>query len=317
MTRFIAYLFVVFSVFSFSNTSAQRKQTREQYIERYQKLAINKMREYGIPASITMAQGCLESANGNSELAVRANNHFGIKCKRTWKGKTIRYDDDRKNECFRKYRSSEDSYADHSKFLTNNPRYASLFDLDITDYKGWAHGLKRAGYATDPRYAHRLIKIIEDNKLYLLDQPDILADMGKRSAAIKEGKKDTTTLSSKPPKRKVKVINGLKTVSVKVGDSFESICREMGLKYWEIYHYNDYKKGVRPRVNEILYIEGKYTKARKPNSVYTAKQGDTMHFIAQRFGMKLKSLLRKNRMQPGDKPQVGQKIYLRKKAPRS
>lgn len=317
MTRLIATLLVISAVFASFNLKAQRKQTRQQYIQKYQKLAIDKMREFGIPASITMAQGCLESANGNSELAIRANNHFGIKCKKSWKGKSVRYDDDKKNECFRKYRSAEDSYADHSQFLTNNPRYGSLFRLDITDYKGWAHGLKRAGYATNPKYAHHLIKIIEDNKLYLLDQPEILADVNKRKASVRKSGHDNKTLSEKKLTRKVTKINGLRTVAVKVGDSFESICREMGLKYWEIYHYNDYKKGVRPRVNEILYIEGKYTKARKPNNIYTAKKGDTMHFIAQRFGVKLKSLLRKNRMKAGDKPQTGQKIYLRKKAPRS
>ena len=123
-------------------------------------MAIEEMGRSGIPASITIAQGCLESANGNSELSKKSNNHFGIKCKKGWKGKKVYYDDDAKNECFRKYKTVEDSYIDHSNFLMDNPRYSTLFNLEITDYKGWAHGLKNAGYATSRTYAHKLIEIV-------------------------------------------------------------------------------------------------------------------------------------------------------------
>lgn len=328
----ITYLLLfVFTVFA---SSPIRKLTRREYINKYQKLAILKMYEYGIPASITMAQGCLESSNGNSMLARKGNNHFGIKCKSSWKGKRIYYDDDKKNECFRKYRSAEDSYADHSRFLLEHSRYAFLFDLDITDYKGWARGLKKAGYATNRHYATRLIQIIEDNKLYLLDADTKLADAPRRQPMVDRPERATIKISSPTivsnnssqagnnrtsvdsRRHSVKRINDLRTVTVKAGDSFESIAREFGLKYWEIYHYNDYKKGRRPRANEILYIEPKYNKANKKNEFYYAKKGDTMHFVAQCYGVKLKRLLKKNRMKNDTTLSEGQKIYLRKNKPK-
>ena len=146
-----------------------QKLTREQYIKKYKDIAIKQMHRHKIPASIILAQGCLESNDGNSSLAKKANNHFGIKCHDGWKGKKIKQDDDKRNECFRKYDSAVDSYTDHSYFLTSRPRYNSLFDLPITDYKGWAHGLKAAGYATNPKYAKLLIDIIEEYQLYKYD----------------------------------------------------------------------------------------------------------------------------------------------------
>ena len=152
---------------SFSKLSTN-KLSRKEYIEKYKHIAIRQMNQYGIPASIIMAQACLESGNGNSRLAVKANNHFGIKC-HNWNGKRIYHDDDRRGECFRKYTEAEDSFKDHSEFLKNGRRYQSLFDLKKTDYKAWAHGLKAAGYATDPQYAKMLIEIIEKNELYKLD----------------------------------------------------------------------------------------------------------------------------------------------------
>ena len=146
--------------------------TREQYINKYKDIAVGQMRKYKIPASITMAQACLESDNGNSALARKANNHFGIKCHNGWKGKGYKHDDDARGECFRRYKNAEDSYIDHSYFLISGSRYNSLFDLKITDYKAWAHGLKAAGYATNPRYAQLLIDIIEEYRLYELDAQD-------------------------------------------------------------------------------------------------------------------------------------------------
>ena len=146
-----------------------QKLTREQYIKKYKDIAIKQMHRHKIPASIILAQGCLESNDGNSSLAKKANNRFGIKCHDGWKGKKIKQDDDKRNECFRKYDSAVDSYTDHSYFLTSRPRYNSLFDLPITDYKGWAHGLKTAGYATNPKYAKLLIDISEEYQLYKYD----------------------------------------------------------------------------------------------------------------------------------------------------
>ena len=131
------------------------------YIETYKEIAINKMVEYRIPASITLAQGIFESACGTSRLATEANNHFGIKCHKEWEGDTIKHNDDELQECFRKYLKPEESYNDHSLFLISRPRYAKLFTLDVMDYPGWARGLKTAGYATNPQYADKLISLIE------------------------------------------------------------------------------------------------------------------------------------------------------------
>jgi flagellum-specific peptidoglycan hydrolase FlgJ len=144
--------------------------SREEYIEQYKDFAISKMRDYKIPASITLAQGILESASGNSVLAVKANNHFGIKCKKEWTGKSYNYDDDLKNECFRAYASVKESYDDHALFLTTRVYYKDLFTLEITDYKSWAHGLQSAGYATHPRYAQTLINLIEQYNLSFYDR---------------------------------------------------------------------------------------------------------------------------------------------------
>ena len=165
---------------------AQVRQTREEYISRYMPIAIAHMERYGIPASITMAQGILESDCGNSLLSMKSNNHFGIKCKRNWTGDKVYHDDDAKGECFRSYPSVEASYRDHAEFLDSQPRYDSLFAYSPTDYKSWARGLKAAGYATAPDYAQRLCRIIEEAQLFLLDQPD-----GERLYASRSGRKIT------------------------------------------------------------------------------------------------------------------------------
>lgn len=157
------------------SANGQDRLTREEYIQKYKSLAVEEMEVYGIPASITMAQALLESDNGNGRLAREGNNHFGIKCKSTWTGATISHDDDAKGECFRKYPSVEASFNDHSEFLDKSARYQDLFKLDPMDYKGWAYGLKQAGYATNPAYAELLIKIIEDNQLYHLDRGEEIA----------------------------------------------------------------------------------------------------------------------------------------------
>ncbi|TKG96132.1 LysM peptidoglycan-binding domain-containing protein [Puteibacter caeruleilacunae] len=300
---------ILLSTFSATTFAQTRKTTREEYIKQYAIVAIEEMEKSGIPASITLAQGCLESGNGNSELARKANNHFGIKCKKSWKGKSMKYDDDRKNECFRKYNSALESYHDHTNFLTDNPRYSTLFTYDITDYKSWAHGLKKAGYATDPKYAHRLIKIIEENYLYNYDNPNLLAQARSIRGNIDPSKVANNLVNS--PIHIIKRRNGLRSTIVKPGDTFESIANEVQIKHWEIYAYNDYNKGVAPRVNEILYLERKRNKAAKPNQTYVVKAGDSMHFISQRFGIKLKKLLRRNKMKFTTPPKVGQVIRLR------
>ena len=175
MNRILVALFFILTGIHLSVFS-QNKISREEYISMYSHIAVNNMKQFGVPASITLAQAMLESDNGNSTLAVKANNHFGIKCHKDWTGATIYHDDDRKGECFRKYKNPEQSFNDHSLFLRGGKRYAFLFDLTPTDYKAWAHGLKKAGYATNPKYAELLIKIIEDNELYRFDQGITVAE---------------------------------------------------------------------------------------------------------------------------------------------
>ncbi len=315
MTRKNVSLFVLFLVvvqFAIAQKPVAQT-TREEYILKFKDLAISEMKRSGIPASITLAQGCLESNNGNSRLATEGNNHFGIKCKKNWAGKRIHHDDDALNECFRKYNNAEESYVDHTDFLMTSPRYGFLFALHATDYTQWAHGLKKAGYATSPTYAERLIKIIEENQLFLYDQGEEAPIAEKEKS---EEKKTHGPLVKQRSSRLIELRNGLKSVVVQEGDSFESLARELGKSNWELYHYNDYNEGYQPRVNEILYIEAKLKKADRKHETYTATGGDTMHFIAQRFGLRLKSLYRRNRMKPDEEPVGGELIYLRKKRPR-
>lgn len=296
--------------------SQTKQTTRDEYIKMFYKLAISEMERSGIPASITLAQGCWESSNGNSRLATEGNNHFGIKCKAEWTGKKIYHDDDALQECFRKYAHAEASYIDHSNFLLKSSRYSFLFQLDPKDYVGWARGLKKAGYATDPSYAERLIKIIEDFKLYVYDEY-----VDNRQLALIKNEPDKSVqvgqVLGKPSARhKIELRNGLRTVVVREGDSYESLTKEFKLKDWQIYTYNDFEKGRQPRVNEILYLSAKYKKASRQKKQHVADDGDTMHYISQRYAIKLKPLLRRNRMDAGEEPAVGQIVYLRDKRPR-
>ena len=313
----IKYFVLFVSLIVYTSGFAQRTQlTREEYIKKYYPLAIAEMERSGIPASITLAQGCWESGNGNSRLATEANNHFGIKCKAEWKGKKIYHDDDEKQECFRKYSHDEASYIDHSNFLMAGSRYSFLFQLDPQDYAGWARGLKKAGYATDPSYADRLIKIIEDFKLYQYDKYGDnrqIASLTHESTATNNSE---TNLKKHNAKHKIELRNGLRSIVAEEGDTYESLSNELKLKDWELYTYNDLGKGRQPRVNEIFYIEAKYKKGDKNHLKHVAEGDDTMHYIAQRYALKLKPLLRRNRMDYGEEPVKGQIIFLRTKKPR-
>ena len=295
--------------------TASSQQSRHDYISRYQMLAIEEMNRSGIPASITMAQACLESGDGNSELARKSNNHFGIKCKSNWRGKKVYHDDDHKNECFRKYNSVEESFVDHTNFLMENGRYQFLFELDPTDYKSWARGLKKAGYATASHYDKTLIKIIEDFKLYRLDYKIAYEQIGayQKNPVINEGISNTLTIN---PYRahQVKNINNLDAVVAKEGDTYEIIAQEFNLKNWELYKFNDQPNGYTPQENEVVYLQNKNRRAAKENPAHRVEQGETMHYISQMYGIRLKPLLRRNQMKAGEQPQPGQIIQLRKKA---
>lgn len=305
------YFFVlILGVFVFTAFS---QQTRTQYIEKYQKLAIEEMQRTGIPASIKMAQACLESSNGNSELSQKSNNHFGIKCKSNWTGPSVKWDDDERNECFRKYNTVEESYIDHSNFLVNSPRYAALFQLSPTDYVGWAHGLKAAGYATAPDYAQRVIKIIVENKLYLFDSgvnPDELT-MAQRANLSIGNVSNLHKIEIKP--HQVISVNNLKAVVAREGDSYEMIAQGFRKKAWEIYSFNDQPEGYRPLKNEVVYLHKKHRKAQKGKDFHRVEAGETMHFISQVYGIRLGLLYKRNKMKSGEEPKTEEVIYLRSK----
>lgn len=296
------------------------KQTRQQYIDRFARIAVQEMIEFHIPASITMAQACLESSDGNSELTRQSNNHFGIKCKSSWTGPSVRHNDDLNNECFRKYKTAEESFKDHSLFLTSNTRYDFLFAYDIRDFKKWAYGLKKAGYATDPAYPAKLIKIIEDFKLYELDQLDWkyvkAPDQQKRHFSL------FGFLKKKPPEkafgvaegflpRKVVKRNGKKAIIAIEGDDYARIAAEMKLKDWQIYQYNDARSGDLPETGEPVFLQSKRAKAPRGNDTHTVQQGESLRSIAQWYGVKLQSLKKMNNLADNEEVQAGAVLSLR------
>lgn len=305
--------------------SAQRLD-RSQYVAKFKGMAVDEMNRTGIPASITLAQGILESDCGNSDLAVLANNHFGIKCHSDWTGKTMHKDDDRRDECFRSYDSAAESFRDHSDFLTSKPRYAELFELSPTDYVAWAHGLKKCGYATERTYAQRLIKIIEEEGLHQFDTADrrqAVADAGR------DGGSETGSDARPQPRRgpwvrgnaifeinpmpahEVFFNNGVRYVNVGPGDTFAGIAEEFHLMEWEVYKYNDLKQGDKIDNLQFVYLRPKKNRAHPDCATCTVKEGDTMWGIAHSYGIKLRKLLRRNGMSADEAPAVGSVIRLR------
>jgi hypothetical protein len=286
--------------------------TRSQYIETYKNIAMQKMQEYGIPASITIAQGILESGDGNSVLAQQANNHFGIKC-HDWTGPTFRWDDDEKNECFRKYKNPEESFHDHSLFLTRRPRYSKLFELDVSDYKAWAHELKRAGYATNPQYAHILIRIIEENRLFEFDQevlhgPKLLTDVPvepdffPQAASFQE-------FGSGPNNRKIYLNNRRIFVFARADDTFFKIANDFDMNLARIANFNDASIDAPLTEGAMVYLEHK--RRRSAEKTHLVKQGETLHGIAQLYAIKLKMLERHNGISSSTPLQAGQTVKLR------
>lgn len=291
-------------------TDAQ-KSTREEYIRNYGSWAIEEMQRSGIPASITMAQGLLESDNGNSTLAMKGNNHFGIKC-HDWKGKKIHHDDDEKNECFRKYRSARESYMDHTDFLMNSPRYSTLFELDHADYRNWAKGLKKAGYATAPGYADLLIRIIEENELDRLDKGvNVRARLADQITRTDLPDIDAFEISI--DHRMILVRNRINYIIVKEGDTYQSITRELDLLPFELAKYNEIERDAKVTHGQELYLQPKRGKASVEFRFHTVEKGDTMYRISQMYGIRLKKLYKMNLMEEGSEPAVGTELSLRKK----
>lgn len=297
---------LIFLSFSYQAQPAERKLTRNQYIEMFSDEAIDQMVKYKIPASITLAQGILESGNGNSSLAKYSNNHFGIKC-HGWKGEKTFHDDDKKNECFRKYSSPLESYEDHSIFLTTHSRYSFLFDLKIRDYKSWAKGLKKAGYATNPKYADILIKLIEDHQLYNYDYSYVVAKNRSNDPTENEIK----LTKPKYQYHKVRIHeNNIKYIKVNRKDTYYKIAKEFDMGLWQIYKYNDLSENDILQTGDIIFLQPKRNKAK--NNYHVFKKGDSMRSISQIYGVKLKKLYSKNNLKIGTEPQIGDKIYLRK-----
>lgn len=286
--------------------SAQRRNSAYQtYIKEYADLAVEQMKKHKIPASITLAQGLLESGAGRSSLARKSNNHFGIKCHSDWRGKKTYHDDDAPKECFRVYSSVKDSYDDHSQFLKRGARYAFLFELKITDYKGWARGLKKAGYATDRSYANRLITIIEDYELYKYDNQG----MSKREAHRWEKELKKKPWLANP--HQVYIANGLAYVVARDGDTFQLLGGEFGLKWKKLVRYNDLHQDYTLEEGDIVYLKQKNKKASKAYESYVVRDGDSMHSIAQKFGIRLGNLYKMNKKNGEYVPEVGDELRLR------
>jgi len=317
MKRPVYIIAIFLCLFSFAGNS-QPKITVEEYIGLYKDMAITEMKKYHIPASITLAQGILESENGNSVLAQKANNHFGIKCHKEWTGKTYYQDDDKKDECFRKYDNVGDSYRDHSEFLSTRDHYKPLFDLDVTDYKSWAYGLKQAGYATNPRYPEMLIRIIEDNRLDEFDKVG-----GQRSAVNgrnSELNTQNSELSSVAPEvfeiagrggndRIIFINNGVRFILAREGDTFYKIAEEFIIYSWQVYEYNDLSKHDKLSAGQKVYLEKK--KSKTNYDIHVVGPGESLYSIAQDYGIRLKALCRLNHRSSGDIIEEGEKLKLR------
>lgn len=299
--------------FATQHAYSQARIATSTYINTYKDWAIKDMKVSGIPASIKLAQGILESGSGNSKLAREDNNHFGIKCHADWTGERVYHHDDARNECFRKYRNPLQSFSDHTEFLTSRSRYSSLFDLATTDYKGWAHGLKKAGYATNPNYANLLIKVIEDNELYKYDED--ITEQARKVTREKERKTSSGSLVVNPfDVRPTAYNNGVKYVVLEEDDTFQSISQMYGLKSWELPTYNDLPNNANISKYKILYLEPKQRNAHPNHTKHLVREGDTMHQISQQYGIKLNRLYFLNRMQKGSEPRVGDRLELRRRA---
>lgn len=299
------------------------------YISKYSSVAVSEMHRSGVPASITLAQGLLESNSGRSELAVKGNNHFGIKC-HDWKGRRIYFDDDRKHECFRKYSHAEESFRDHSDFLRYRDRYKFLFDLKTTDYKGWAYGLKKAGYATDPAYPQKLIKLIEEYDLTRFDTGRKAGPKGGKDERDK-GRKPQKKLPESPTvleqavpvktgkyeefafslSRQLYSMNKVPFVYSAEGETFASIAKSYGLFPGEILRYNDAKAGDTLLPGTVVYLQPKKNRAPKHVDKHIADENETLRDISQRYAVKLKRLMKLNGLGAGAVLKNGDTVVLR------
>lgn len=326
--------------------AATTETPQSKYIEKYAGLAIEEMYRSGIPASITLAQGLLESGYGLSELALKSNNHFGIKCHNTWKGSKVYHDDDAKGECFRKYDNPEESFRDHSDFLRYRDRYKFLFDLEVTDYKSWAHGLKKAGYATDPKYPAKLIKLIEDYSLYEYDRERPKskerpkeAHKSKRQAkpagqdksagvgepvAEPELPKSPSVIEQVQPltgsqrnvfrfslSREMYSQNGVAFIYAAEGDTYRSIAKSNDLFLRELLKFNDLTEEEQLLPGTVVYLQKKKKMAPVGLDRHVVDGSLSLRDIAQRFAIRLDELCKLNGITPDYILREGDILYLR------
>ena len=318
----ICYIIICWLIcFATPDLFAQRRISPEEYINAWKELAVSEMRRSGIPASITLAQGMLESSNGNSRLALVANNHFGIKC-HGWEGEEIFHDDDHKNECFRQYRNAQESYFDHTDFLMSRSRYGFLFEYKSTDYKSWAHGLRKAGYATDPKYAQALISLIERYSLYLLDMDVHIPnrpmyqrppnyDPRYNPNRVMDAWDDFASFNI--ARYPIREINRTNFIIAREGDTYTSLSNIMDMMPWQLPRYNDAKASDELHEGQVVYIQPKRRKAERGFETHTVREGETLHSISQKYAVKMQSLYTLNRMNVESQLNVGDVLNLRKK----
>jgi LysM repeat protein len=310
--RKISFAGLLFFLSISMSTLAQKADAVLNYISEYKELAVSEMKRTGVPAAITLAQGIHESGAGKSQLVMASNNHFGIKCKSNWTGESVRHDDDAKGECFRKYPQAADSYRDHSDFLKNGQRYAFLFQLDPTDYTGWANGLKKAGYATNPKYPQILIKMIEDYGLQQytmealgtapLQAPEQTNDVpaaGNTPPVIQPpaSSENGNTVIAVPAKKYpsgIFLINETKVVFVKKGTSYLALANQYGVDLSRLFEYNEIPRAEETGSDELVFLQHKRKSG--ANAFHVVQEGETLHAIAQQEGIRLESLLEYNRM---------------------
>ncbi|MFT3946719.1 MAG: glucosaminidase domain-containing protein [Agriterribacter sp.] len=323
-----------------SATASAQNANIIQYINTYKFIAIKEMQRSGVPASIKLAQGILETQAGTSDLVQRSNNHFGIKCKTAWSGNKVYHDDDERGECFRAYSNAEDSYKDHSDFLRNSTRYAFLFNLDPEDYEGWARGLKKAGYATNPKYTQQVIKYIEDYNLnlytliamgkksmqdedamYAVNNPVITPQVIAVSAASSKSYtrpaanhtvKDIKALKTVYPQGEFR-INETKVILAPAGSSLLAIADQYNVKYKHLLDFNEFEEGDDVLdYDQLIFLQRK--RKHGATDFHIVQPGEDMYDIAQAEGIRLDNLLEYNNLEADAVPQEGQKVYLQKDA---
>ncbi len=346
--KYNRFFVFVLLLLSFQKVWAQDPAIIREYISAYKDLAIEEMQRTGVPAAIKLAQGIHETTAGTSPLVLRSHNHFGIKCKSNWKGQSVKHTDDAPNECFRKYDTPIDSYKDHSDFLRANARYGSLFTLDPSDYSGWAHGLKKAGYATNPKYPLILVKLIETYNLqdYTLialgkikpkeeEIAAVLTTKEEKVVVINE-KNETVAIVEKveeaineeeliviPSGKKVSIaypqgafkLNETKVVFAKAGTAISLISNEYRVPANWLFDFNDMKPVEVLEKDQLIFLQRKRMTGTEPYCI--VKEGETLHDIAQQQALRLEALLKYNNLKPDASITVGEKLYLTAEAAKS